>query len=214
MPTHAPCTRPVADQGAPSTPARTYVWTKQAWTFVQRPRRRWARLRALRRAGWPDARPPCGPAVLIPGGPRAVAACHLPGLTTAGRAGGALTRTHLAHTPLSDSSAPCPRTDISHSTVYDTGTARAAYAEWTHVDRHIIHRCFLSLSMQWRVKEPPEAACTRPEHLLLPLRYLTTLSMCVRAHAPRTNKVTIKRGAGMRFVHPTPHMLPRQNTNG
>ena len=101
MPTHAPTRRPVPGQRAPSMPEWTHVWIKQARAFVRPPRGRRARPWAVRRVGWPDARPPCGPAMSNPGAPRAVIACLLPGLTCASRAGAAprLQGMQAAHSP-------------------------------------------------------------------------------------------------------------------
>ena len=101
MPTHAPTRRPVTGQRAPSMPERAHVWNKQAWAFVRPPRGRQARPCAPRRVGWPDARPPCGPAVFSSGVPTAVIACQLTGLTCASRAGTAprLQGMQAAHSP-------------------------------------------------------------------------------------------------------------------
>ena len=119
MPTQTPRMRPLPGHRDPSTPAWTQAWKKHAYAFVRRPRRRWARPWAARRVGWPDARPPCGPAVLIPGGPSAVIAWHLGGLSTESRAGTAhrLQGTEAAHTAAQAPPATRPPTPSMHTAV-------------------------------------------------------------------------------------------------
>ena len=56
---------------------------------MQPPLGQWDRRWALRRVGWSGARPPCGRAVLIPGGPSARIACHLHDINAMGLPGAA-----------------------------------------------------------------------------------------------------------------------------